>query len=66
MIGQGELRTPHAAREHKQKLYVPPSGDIIIHSYFSFSFCVVTSSVFNIPKLSEVYALLKLRLEFCG
>ena len=29
MIGQGELRTPHAAREHKQKLYVPPSGDII-------------------------------------
>ena len=30
MIGQGELRTPHAAREHEQKLYVPPSGDIII------------------------------------
>ena len=43
MIGQGELRTPHAsrltphasrltphaAREHEQKLYVPPSGDII-------------------------------------
>ena len=29
MIGQGELRTPHAAREHEQKLFVPPSGDII-------------------------------------
>ena len=47
MIGQGELRTPHAsrltppasclsphaARGHKQKLYVPPSGDIISFSY---------------------------------
>ena len=36
MIGQGELRTPHAsplthdaAREHEQKLYVPTPGDII-------------------------------------
>ena len=29
MIRQGELRTPDAAREHKQKLYVPPPGDII-------------------------------------
>ena len=43
MIGQGELRTPHAsrltphasrlmphaAREHERKLYVPPPGDII-------------------------------------
>ena len=35
MIGQGELRTPHAAREHKQKLYVPPSGDIIRSSWES-------------------------------
>ena len=30
MIGQGELRTPHAAREQEQKHYVPPLGDIII------------------------------------
>ena len=30
MIGQGELRTPHAAREQEQKQYVPPPGDIII------------------------------------
>ena len=44
MIGQGELRTPHASRitphatrEHKQKLYVPPSGDIII--IFVYCFC---------------------------
>ena len=29
MIGQGELRTPHASREHKQNLYVPPPGDIL-------------------------------------
>ena len=29
MIGQGELWTPHTAREHKRKLYVPPLGDII-------------------------------------
>ena len=30
MIGQGELRTPHAAREQEQKQYVPPPGDIIM------------------------------------
>ena len=36
MIGQGELWTdhasritPHAAREHERKLFVPPLGDII-------------------------------------
>ena len=33
--------TPHAAREHEQKLYVPPSGDIIRSSWSRFEHCSV-------------------------
>ena len=34
MIGQGELRAPHASREHKRKLYVPPPGTSLYSEHY--------------------------------
>ena len=62
MIGQGELRTPHAGREQEQKQYVPPPGDIITldAQLRTFQYKIIIHRVFPTNKLLCTY---KIRTE---